>query len=68
MTESNDSAALTATVHIIPGHEGWHVVRTDDGAEASTTHTDLGNALDEATRGPILVHVVVHSRDAADAA
>lgn len=33
-----------------------------DGTEVGTPFADLGLALDAATRGPRLVHVVVHTR------
>lgn len=65
MTESNEPGAMTATVHIFPRGQGWRVVRSKAGAAESTTHRDLGNALDDATSGPVLVHVVVHPREVA---
>lgn len=64
MTEDRQGNA-TKTVHIVPNGQVWHVVRREADSEETTAHSDLGQALDAATRGPVLVHVVVHSRDAA---
>ncbi len=64
MTADRDDTK-TATVHIVPKGRMWRVVRSEAGDEQGSTHEDLGGALDEATRGPVLVHVVVHPRDAA---
>lgn len=55
----------SAIVHIVPKGRMWHVIRSESESEQGTAHPDLGKALDAATSGPVLVHVVVHPRDAA---
>lgn len=50
------------TVHIIPRGGRW-VLLVGGRDEGGTTFTDLGLALDAATRGASPVHVVVHERD-----
>lgn len=65
MTQHIHEPARTTTVHIVPKGRGWHVVRPEESGEEPATYPDLGQALDEATSGPVLVHVVVHPRDAA---
>jgi len=65
MTQDMHEPAKSTTVHIVPKGRGWHVVRPESREEEAATFSDLGEALDEATSGPILVHVVVHPRDAA---
>lgn len=57
MTTSTDSRQ---TVHLIP-REGHWVMIGIDGNESGTKFPDLGAALDEATRGDELVHVIVHT-------
>jgi len=64
MTEDRQETR-TATVHIVPKGRMLHVERGESEEEQGTAHADLGGALDEATKGPVLVHVVVHPRDAA---
>lgn len=65
MTQDIHETPKPATVHIIPKDRGWHVVRSEAGLEQPSTFSDLGEALDNATSGPVLVHVVVHPRNAA---
>lgn len=62
MTENHDSLT-PAIVHIMPRGRMWRVVRGEEPTGESATYPDLGRALDEATSGPVLVHVVVHPRD-----
>lgn len=50
------------TVHLIPRGERW-VLMTSGRDEGGKSFTDLGLALDAATRGAAPVHVVVHERD-----
>lgn len=49
------------TVHLIPRGDHWVMIGVD-GTENGTTFPDLGTALDQATSGDELVHVVVHTR------
>lgn len=64
MTEDRENQQ-PSTVHIVPKGRMWHVVRSESESEQGTAHADLGKALDAATSGPVLVHVVVHPRDTA---
>jgi len=65
MTQDIREPARTATVHIFPKGRIWHVVRPEAEPLEAATYDDLGLALDEATSGPMLVHVVVHPREVA---
>ena len=56
------STEPTRTVHIIPRGEQWVLIGSGS-AERGMTFSDLGRALDAATRGADLVHVVVHERE-----
>ncbi len=64
MTENHENSG-PAIVHIVPRGRLWRVIRGEGPAGESATYPDLGRALDEATRGPVLVHVVVHPSDTA---
>ncbi len=55
------STRTRQTVHLIPRDAHWVMIGVD-GTEVGTPFADLGLALDAATRGPRLVHVVVHTR------
>lgn len=58
------SMETTRTVHLIPRGEQW-VLISPGNSERGMTFSDLGRALDAATRGNELVHVVVHERESA---
>lgn len=55
------AAPPSRTVHLIPRGSGW-VLLASGKPEAGETFSDLGRALDAATRGEAPVHVVVHER------
>jgi hypothetical protein len=52
------------TVHLFPKADGWILMSLEKG-EQGRHFADLGRALDAATAGDRLVHVVVHERGAA---
>ena len=49
------------TVHLFPKADGWILMSLGQG-ENGRHFSDLGRALDAATAGDKLVHVVVHDR------
>jgi hypothetical protein len=59
----HDHGAAKKTVHIVPRGSLWRVVREGNEEAKASTYADLGRALDDATRGAVLVHVVVHQRE-----
>lgn len=52
------------TIHLFPKADGW-ILMADDEGERGRHFSDLGRALDAATRGEQPIHVVVHERGAA---
>lgn len=55
---------LAPTLHLVPRGAEWRLLRDGDDQPLGV-FTDLGRALDAATRGHQQVRVVVHERDAA---
>jgi hypothetical protein len=56
--------ASTRTLHLVPRGSQWRLLRDGDDQPLGI-FTDLGRALDAATRGHQQVRVIVHERGAA---